>query len=348
MTSHGATRPALVADLIRGIRSELPLRSRPRLDVGSTKGVRAHEATTLPLYVVPVFDLRESSLDRLFRQLYGAQVASDGFRVVLFTSGDLFRRARAYGWAVEHVMDEASWIGRRRTSAEWESYAVASFRWAVGEYGAQGILVPDANGDLTGELLLARLPVSEEHLNGADGPGEPYSSWREWSDGGGALRWGTSQVKTHDQITEVQAVRGDAHSHVVFLGACDGDADSSLLAAARHSDWSTVVLSATEDEAASELGARMCLSLTPPGYVRVAVVGSSVVDVDYLVELNDFIVRADGDQYFVAPCLERDADHEARLGDWQPIEAGAFVDAVDDYVRWCRSSQNSRLSFAAV
>ncbi|MFD6134436.1 hypothetical protein [Isoptericola sp. NPDC056618] len=348
MTTHGATRPALVADLIRDIRADLPLRSRPRLDVGSTKGVRAHETTTLPLYLVPVFDLADSALDRLFRQLYGAQAASDGFRVVLFTSDDLFKRARAYGWAVEHVMDESSWIGRGRTSAEWETHAVESFRWAVGEYGAQGILLPEANGDLTEELLSARLPVSAEHPDGAPDPREPFASWREWSSGGGTLRWGESHVRTHDQTVEVQAVRGDAHSHVVFLGACDDDGVSSLLTAARHSDWSTVVLSATDDAAASELGARTCLGLTPPGYVRVAVVGPGVADVGYLVALNDFVVRADGDRYVVAPCLERDADHEARLGDWQPIEAGAFVDAVDDYVRWCRSSQNSRLSFAAV
>ncbi|WP_429764336.1 hypothetical protein [Isoptericola nanjingensis] len=316
--------------------------------MGSTKGVRAHETTTLPLYLVPVFDLADSALDRLFRQLYGAQAASDGFRVVLFTSDDLFKRARAYGWAVEHVMDEHSWIGRRRTSAEWETYAVASLRWAVGEYGAQGILLPEADGDLTAELVQARLPTSTEQLDERRGAGEAYSSWREWSSGGSALRWGFSQVKAHERTVDIHAVRGDAHSQVVFVGAGEDDGISSLLSAARDSDWSTVVISATDGDAAAELGARTCLSLTPPGYVRVAVVGPGVADVEYLVELNDFLVRADGDRYVVAPCLERDADHEARLGDWQPIEAGAFVDAVDDYVRWCRSSQNSRLSFAAV
>ncbi|MCK0116295.1 hypothetical protein MWU57_04545 [Isoptericola sp. S6320L] len=317
-----------VANLIQKNRQRYDVMRSTRIQIDA-----AHDPSVaeLPIYVVPVFDLKSSEVVESLRELYRAQSMLDKFRVLLFTDSDIYKAVRPYGFPVESVVSEANWILEGKV--DWEDYVLESLAWVLERYGAAGLLLRDAQGSLVPDLVRHGLAASNVPRTSADSTSDPdgavWPSWRAWAAHGDGL--GESYVRTSTSEHSVVATDRLGEVSAVFLLEADFDVPAVLTGLARRARWNVLELRKLWGGWESQvLASRVAASTVPHGVTRILFVHDESDSVTQFARSFDFVVAVGKSTALMRPVYER---HLASAADrwyevsWEDVVriAGTFA-----------------------
>ncbi|QSZ49899.1 hypothetical protein [Arthrobacter sp. D5-1] len=232
----------------------------------------------LPIALVPIFSMNKSDVAHLLQTIYAAQSITMGFRPILFTDQDIFSAVRPYGWVIEHVLDERTWL-ELSCSGDWLT-AVLRRAQSVSDFlNVATVLVPDPISHNRGFLsqIETLTGTKVDVLSGLQQPvsvdGSSVVGWRGWFDRvvGHESSFTVSAGKV---VGKIRVRRGSSGDTILIDAEClDQEGLTRILGEALRRGWSYIVfddLFQFSDQELSLMLGSVLDGLTPDGTLLTA------------------------------------------------------------------------------